>query len=212
VNPSTGKVVPGTFPGKAPNLSDGWRDRARARSMQGYAPHRRLARCLRRLALCRNGHSAISPGRMMSAGPAWHYDCVRLYGPWPRGAAKGASARPNFAENFGTTVFRRTDSAHGPGHASTTSPPRQWSANGGALGSPDPHDPGEPGSSDRTSFSASVQRHRLPEARLPGRCKATFERGRDAGTRRSPTRSAQAMKEWAMEKGANPLHALGSSR
>src|ERR1700684_849024 len=75
----------------------------------------------------------------------------------------------------------------------------QWSANGSALGSPDLtlQDNQVFGSN---VFSSSVQRHRLPK-HVYRALQATFARG-EALDASIADQVAQAMKEWAMEKGA----------
>ena len=75
----------------------------------------------------------------------------------------------------------------------------QWSANGSALGSPDLtlQDNQVFGSN---VFSSSVQRHRLPK-HVYRALQATFARG-EALDATIADQVAQAMKEWAMEKGA----------
>ncbi len=75
----------------------------------------------------------------------------------------------------------------------------QWSPNGGALGTQDLTLQGNQIFGSNV-FSASVQRHRLPK-HVYRALQATFERGEvlDATI---ADQVAQAMKEWAMEKGA----------
>jgi glutamine synthetase len=75
----------------------------------------------------------------------------------------------------------------------------QWSPNGGALGSPDLTLQGNQVFGSNV-FSSAVQRHRLPK-HVYRALQATFERGEmlDATI---ADQVAQAMKEWAMEKGA----------
>src|SRR6201747_717558 len=75
----------------------------------------------------------------------------------------------------------------------------QWSANGGALGSPDLTIQGNQVFGSNV-FSASVQRHRLPK-HVYRALQATFERGETLDATIAD-QVAQAMKEWAMEKGA----------
>src|ERR1700710_68062 len=75
----------------------------------------------------------------------------------------------------------------------------QWSANGEALGSPDLTIQGNQVFGSNV-FSASVQRHRLPK-HIYRALQATFERGETLDATIAD-QVAQAMKEWAMEKGA----------
>src|ERR1700710_2827501 len=75
----------------------------------------------------------------------------------------------------------------------------QWSPNGGALGSPDLTLQGNQVFGSNV-FSASVQRHRLPK-HIYRALQATFERGETLDATIAD-QVAQAMKEWAMEKGA----------
>jgi glutamine synthetase len=75
----------------------------------------------------------------------------------------------------------------------------QWSANGSALGSPDLTLPGNQIFASNV-FSVTVQRHRLPKHVFKA-LQRTLERG-DALDTTLADAVAQAMKEWAMEKGA----------
>src|ERR1019366_548014 len=75
----------------------------------------------------------------------------------------------------------------------------QWSANGGALGSPDLTLQSNQVFGSNV-FSAPVQRHRLPQ-HVYRALQATFARG-EALDATIADQVAQAMKEWAMEKGA----------
>src|ERR1700691_5197840 len=75
----------------------------------------------------------------------------------------------------------------------------QWSANGSALGSLDLTLPGNQIFASNV-FSSSVQRHRLPK-HVYRALQATFARG-EALDATIADQVAQAMKEWAMEKGA----------
>ncbi|HEY7932896.1 MAG TPA: glutamine synthetase III [Solirubrobacteraceae bacterium] len=75
----------------------------------------------------------------------------------------------------------------------------QWSANGSALGSPDLTLPGNQVFASNV-FSASVQRSRLPK-HVYKALQKTLERGEALDTTLADS-VAQAMKEWAMEKGA----------
>ena len=75
----------------------------------------------------------------------------------------------------------------------------QWSSNGGALGAPDLSDPSKSIYGENV-FSVAAQRQRLPK-QVFKRLQATL----DAGSPLDATLAdavAQAMKEWAMEKGA----------
>ena len=75
----------------------------------------------------------------------------------------------------------------------------QWAVNGGALGAPDLTEPGANVFGENV-FSTDVQRQRLPK-HVFKRLQATLEAGEalDAATADAV---AQAMNEWAMEKGA----------
>jgi len=75
----------------------------------------------------------------------------------------------------------------------------QWSANGSALGSPDLTLPGNQVFASNV-FSVTVQRHRLPKHVFKA-LRRTLERGEALDTTLADA-VAQAMKEWAMEKGA----------
>jgi glutamine synthetase len=75
----------------------------------------------------------------------------------------------------------------------------QWSANGSALGSPDLTLPGNQVFASNV-FSPSVQRSRLPK-HVYKALQKTLERGEALDTTLADS-VAQAMKEWAMEKGA----------
>jgi glutamine synthetase len=75
----------------------------------------------------------------------------------------------------------------------------QWSANGSALGSPDLTLPGNQIFASNV-FSVTVQRHRLPKHVFKA-LQRTLERGEALDTSLADG-VAQAMKEWAMEKGA----------
>jgi glutamine synthetase len=75
----------------------------------------------------------------------------------------------------------------------------QWSANGSALGSPDLTLPGNQIFASNV-FSVTVQRHRLPKHVFKA-LRRTLERGEALDTTLADA-VAQAMKEWAMEKGA----------
>ncbi len=75
----------------------------------------------------------------------------------------------------------------------------QWSANGTALGSPDLTLPGNQVFASNV-FSPVVQRQRLPKDVYKA-LKRTLERGEALDTSLADS-VAQAMKEWAMEKGA----------
>jgi glutamine synthetase len=75
----------------------------------------------------------------------------------------------------------------------------QWSANGSALGSPDLTLPGNQVFASNV-FSSSVQRSRLPKHVFKALQK-TLERGEALDTSLADA-VAQAMKDWAMEKGA----------
>src|SRR5271163_1239756 len=75
----------------------------------------------------------------------------------------------------------------------------QWSANGSALGSPDLTLQSNQVFGANV-FSASVQRHRLPK-HVYRALQRTFARG-EALDATIADQVAQAMKEWAMEKGA----------
>ena len=75
----------------------------------------------------------------------------------------------------------------------------QWTANGGALGSPDLTLQSNQVFGANV-FSASVQRHRLPKHVFRA-LQSTFARG-EALDATIADQVAQAMKEWAMEKGA----------
>ncbi|HEY1457376.1 MAG TPA: glutamine synthetase III [Solirubrobacteraceae bacterium] len=75
----------------------------------------------------------------------------------------------------------------------------QWSANGSALGSPDLTLPGNQVFASNV-FSTSVQRSRLPK-HVYKALQKTLERGEALDTTLADS-VAQAMKEWAMEKGA----------
>jgi glutamine synthetase len=75
----------------------------------------------------------------------------------------------------------------------------QWSANGSALGSPDLTLPGNQVFASNV-FSAGVQRQRLPK-HVYKALQKTLERGEALDTSLADA-VAQAMKDWAMEKGA----------
>jgi glutamine synthetase len=75
----------------------------------------------------------------------------------------------------------------------------QWSANGTALGSPDLTLPGNQVFAANV-FSATVQRHRLPK-HVYKALQRTLAHGEALDTSLADS-VAQAMKEWAMEKGA----------
>ncbi|HEY5044842.1 MAG TPA: glutamine synthetase III [Solirubrobacteraceae bacterium] len=75
----------------------------------------------------------------------------------------------------------------------------QWSANGSALGSPDLTLPGNQVFASNV-FSPIVQRHRLPK-HVYKALQKTLARGEALDTSLADA-VAQAMKEWAMEKGA----------
>jgi glutamine synthetase len=75
----------------------------------------------------------------------------------------------------------------------------QWSANGSALGSPDLTLPGNQVFASNV-FSPIVQRHRLPK-HVYKALQKTLSRGEALDTSLADA-VAQAMKEWAMEKGA----------
>jgi glutamine synthetase len=75
----------------------------------------------------------------------------------------------------------------------------QWSANGSALGSMDLTLPGNQIFASNV-FSVAVQRHRLPKHVFKA-LQRTLERGEALDTTLADA-VAQAMKEWAMEKGA----------
>ena len=75
----------------------------------------------------------------------------------------------------------------------------QWSANGSALGSPDLTLPGNQIFASNV-FSVAVQRRRLPK-HVYKALQRTLERGEALDTTLADA-VAQAMKEWAMEKGA----------
>jgi glutamine synthetase len=75
----------------------------------------------------------------------------------------------------------------------------QWSANGNGLGSPDLTLPGNQVFASNV-FSAAVQRHRLPK-HVYKALQKTLSRGEALDTSLADA-VAQAMKEWAMEKGA----------
>jgi glutamine synthetase len=75
----------------------------------------------------------------------------------------------------------------------------QWSANGSALGSPDLTQPGNQIFASNV-FSPSVQRARLPK-HVYKALQKTLERGEALDTSLADA-VAQAMKDWAMEKGA----------
>jgi glutamine synthetase len=75
----------------------------------------------------------------------------------------------------------------------------QWSANGSALGSPDLTQPGNQIFASNV-FSPSVQRMRLPK-HVYKALQKTLERGEPLDTSLADA-VAQAMKDWAMEKGA----------
>ena len=76
----------------------------------------------------------------------------------------------------------------------------QWSANGGALGRHRPHRARAPTSSARTSSAVAEQRQRLPK-HVYKQLQATLERGEPLDPSLADA-VAQAMKDWAMEKGA----------
>ena len=76
----------------------------------------------------------------------------------------------------------------------------QWSANGAALGSPDLTLAGQPGLRRRTSSAPAVQRQRLPK-HVYKALQRTLARGEALDTSLADA-VAQAMKDWAMEKGA----------
>ena len=75
----------------------------------------------------------------------------------------------------------------------------QWSANGSALGSPDLTLPGNQVFASNV-FSANVQRHRLPK-HVYRALQRTLEHGEALDTSLADA-VAQAMKAWAMERGA----------
>ncbi len=75
----------------------------------------------------------------------------------------------------------------------------QWSANGSALGSPDLTQPGNQIFASNV-FSPAVQRGRLPK-HVYKALQKTLERGETLDTSLADA-VAQAMKDWAMEKGA----------
>jgi glutamine synthetase len=75
----------------------------------------------------------------------------------------------------------------------------QWSANGGALGSSDLTMPGASVFGDNV-FSVSVQRERLPKQAFKA-LQAALAEGKALDSNLADT-VAQAMREWAMEKGA----------
>jgi glutamine synthetase len=75
----------------------------------------------------------------------------------------------------------------------------QWSANGSALGSPDLTQPGNQIFASNV-FSPAVQRARLPK-HVYKALQKTLERGETLDTSLADA-VAQAMKDWAMEKGA----------
>ncbi|HST54585.1 MAG TPA: glutamine synthetase III [Solirubrobacteraceae bacterium] len=75
----------------------------------------------------------------------------------------------------------------------------QWSANGAALGSPDLTLPGNQVFASNV-FSSAIQRQRLPK-HVYKALQKTLERGEALDTSLADA-VAQAMKEWAMEKGA----------
>jgi glutamine synthetase type III len=86
----------------------------------------------------------------------------------------------------------------------------QWSANGAALGALDLTSPDNQVFGANV-FSAAVQRSRLPK-HVYKALQRTLARGEALDTTLADS-VAQAMKEWAMEKGAthyrrDPLHAL----
>ena len=75
----------------------------------------------------------------------------------------------------------------------------QWSANGSALGSPDLTLPGNQVFASNV-FSANLQRHRLPK-HVYRALQRTLEHGEALDTSLADA-VAQAMKDWAMERGA----------
>jgi glutamine synthetase len=75
----------------------------------------------------------------------------------------------------------------------------QWSANGSALGTPDLTLPGNQVFASNV-FSANLQRHRLPK-HVYRALQRTLEHGEALDTSLAD-QVAQAMKDWAMEKGA----------
>ncbi|HLM85393.1 MAG TPA: glutamine synthetase III, partial [Solirubrobacteraceae bacterium] len=75
----------------------------------------------------------------------------------------------------------------------------QWSANGSALGSPDLTLPGNQVFASNV-FSPAVQRRRLPKHVYKALAR-TLARGEALDTSLADA-VAQAMKDWAMEKGA----------
>jgi glutamine synthetase len=75
----------------------------------------------------------------------------------------------------------------------------QWSANGSALGTPDLTLPGNQVFASNV-FSASLQRHRLPK-HVYRALQRTLEHGEALDTSLAD-QVAQAMKDWAMERGA----------
>jgi glutamine synthetase len=75
----------------------------------------------------------------------------------------------------------------------------QWSANGSALGSPDLTLPGNQVFASNV-FSANLQRHRLPK-HVYRALQRTLEHGEALDTSLAD-QVAQAMKDWAMERGA----------
>lgn len=75
----------------------------------------------------------------------------------------------------------------------------QWSANGGALGSSDLTVPGASSFGDNV-FSVAVQRERLPKQAFKD-LQAALSEGKALDANLADT-IAQAMREWAMEKGA----------
>jgi glutamine synthetase len=111
---------------------------------------------------------------------AWHYDCVRLYAPLP----------DSFQEDS-IPLMPRTRQ-----HNVTAA---QWSPNGAALGSPDLTVAGNQVFGENV-FSPAVQRHRLPKHVYKALAR-TLARGEALDTSLADA-VAQAMREWAMEKGA----------
>jgi len=75
----------------------------------------------------------------------------------------------------------------------------QWSANGSALGTPDLTLPGNQVFASNV-FSANLQRHRLPK-HVYRALQRTLEHGEALDTSLADA-VAQAMKDWAMERGA----------
>ena len=124
--------------------------------------------------------------RVIPFSRAWHYDCLRLC---PRRSPLAGG--PNSSQEESTPLMPRTRQQN------VTA--AQWSANGTALGSPD-LTLADNQVFGANVFSPAVQRHRLPK-HVYKALQRTLARGEALDTSLADA-VAQAMKEWAMEKGA----------